>query len=167
MNTFQRSLSLVLSIAACFSVAVRLPSAWAQENRTTNTSPEEYERFVNESLSVLTEGTTEQMTERFTEGVIRRTKEHYGDGAIERIIDEKFRPFFEDLKHLDTSLTSVPTTDADGNRGMAFFRTFLTKDNRQKPFVIYVVREEGALKIGNLLINKLYREVIEPGREQP
>jgi hypothetical protein len=61
---------------------------------------------------------------------------------------------FADHKEIGRSITITNTTDASGNSGFAFYMYSVPKSGQQKPFVIYVLEENGQKFVGNLLVNR-------------
>jgi hypothetical protein len=77
------------------------------------------------------------------------------------MIRQQFISFFSDFHHLSANVVTTKTTDADKHQGLAVFRSFLNDAGEERPFVVYVLEEDGKLVVGNILINKTLREVSE------
>lgn len=77
-----------------------------------------------------------------------------GKEAIQKVMNEQVIPFFADHKEIGRSVTTTNTTDASGNRGFAFYMYSVPKSGQQKPFVIYVLEENGRKVVGNILVNR-------------
>jgi hypothetical protein len=106
----------------------------------------------NEALNALVEGRSDDFHALLSSSTIER--ETRGSGAVDKIIRERFIPYFSDFSRLTANAASMPTEDPEGHKGLALFRSFETEDHKEKPFVMYIVEEEGKLVVSNLLLNK-------------
>ena len=77
-----------------------------------------------------------------------------GKEAIQKVMNGQVIPFFADHKEIGRSATTTNTTDANGNTGFAFYMYAVPKSGQQKPFVIYVLEENGQKVVGNILVNR-------------
>lgn len=76
-----------------------------------------------------------------------------GKEGIQKVLNEQVLPFFADYREIGRSVTTTHTTDANGNHGFTFYMYSLTKSGRKKPFVIYVIDEQGQKFVANILVN--------------
>jgi len=144
--------TLLLQVAACSKPAEQ-----------PKFGSDDYDKKVKEIVNTLTQNEPAQFKAFLSPDLIERTEKEYGDGAIDKIIHERYVPFFSDLARLDTNSNSMPTTDGSGHKGVAIFKTFITDEGEQKPFGLYIIEKDGQLKVGNLLLNKTLQEAISMG----
>lgn len=158
-----RELAIKLAIFAPLVAYLTCSTLLAEEQPNATPSPidssDSFESMEEKGIQALVRNEPEEFKALLSPAVIRRTNKQLGDGAIDKIIRERFIPFFADFSKLEPNVTSTSTTDADGNKGLAYFRVFQTEEGDQKSFVIYVLKEGDKLVIGNVLINKTFREV--------
>ena len=81
-------------------------------------------------------------------------KERAGADAVRSTMEGQVLPFFADHASIGNSTTITNTTDASGNAGFAFYMWSVPKSGEQKPFVVYVVNENGKTVIANILVNR-------------
>jgi len=124
---------------------------------------EAYGELVDEAIRLLVRGKSDEFIALLSPSLVARTKSQLGPNSIDTIVKTKFIPFFEDLGYLEPTITTTTTSDADGHKGIAFYRAFVTKDGDQKPFILYILEENGKLVVGNLLLNKTLRDVSDKG----
>ena len=77
-----------------------------------------------------------------------------GKEAIQKVFTGQVIPFFADHKEIGRSVTTTNTSDANGNAGFAFYMFSVPKSGQPKPFVIYVLEENGHKVVGNILVNR-------------
>jgi len=118
-----------------------------------------YESLFEQAVEALINDEPDRFKSMLSESLIKRTEAQYGAGFVDKIIKERFIPFFYDFERIDPNVTVTKTSDADGNEGMAFFRTFIAEDQNQKPFVVYVVNNNGRLVVGNVVVGKTFRDL--------
>lgn len=115
-------------------------------------SSRKVDEVFTKALNALVEGRGDDFYALLSSSTIER--ETRGSGAIDKIIRERFIPYFSDFSRLTANAASMPTEDPEGHKGLALFRSFETKDHTEKPFVMYIVEEEGKPVVSNLLLNK-------------
>lgn len=145
------------------SVVIRLNSSFAESTPAPIDSADQFEALAEKAINALAHNEPDLFKQMLSPAVIKRTEDSSGQGSIDRIIRERFVPFFEDFKALDPNVTSTTTSDVDGHKGMAYFRVFLTEDGEQRAFVIYILREGDKLVVGNVLIDKTFRDLFPKG----
>ena len=127
-------------------------------------SSDDYQELVEKGVRLLVQCNSNKFRELLSPSMLRRSEKQLGETAIETVIKERYIPFFAGFHHFNPTVTSMKTSDVDGHRGVAVFRTFVDNVDREQPFVVYVLEEEGELVIGNLLINKTMRDVSLAGQ---
>ena len=78
-----------------------------------------------------------------------------GDAAVHGVVEGQILPFFAGTRGLGGSRTITTTTDQFGNAGFTYYTYALAPDGELRPFVLYAVREDGAVVVANVLVNKL------------
>jgi hypothetical protein len=78
-----------------------------------------------------------------------------GADAIRRNLDAKVAPFFTQAKEIGKSVTVAETTDAFGSRGYVYYMYIVAKTGERRPFVVYVVNENGRTVVANVLTDHL------------
>ena len=119
----------------------------------------EYEDLFERAIEALINNEPDRFKSLLTDSLIERTEKQYGAGSVDKIIKERFIPYFYDYDRLDPNVTDAKTSDVDGNEGMAYFRTFISESEKQKPFAIYIVNSKGHLLVANLVIGKTFRDL--------
>lgn len=76
-----------------------------------------------------------------------------GKEGVQKVIGGQILPFFAEHKEIGRSVTTTNTTDGSGNTGFAYYMYSVPKSGQQKPFVIYVVEENGRKVVANILVN--------------
>lgn len=153
-----------LLLALCSCAVLLLPIAAAAQRGRDDLEPrtDAYTLIVERAVDTLARGDAEGFKKLLSRNLIAETERELGRGKVDFIINERFIPFFSDLESLDSAAPTTSTRDAHGSKGIAVFRTFVNKEGLQKPFVIYVLDEDGKLVIGNLLLNKSMSDVLVP-----
>jgi hypothetical protein len=82
-------------------------------------------------------------------------REHLGLSTVEWVFNEQMLPFFAGASGLGNGCTVTYTHDAFGSRGYAFYLT-LKGPGGLKPFVMYMVREDGRIVLANVVLDKVY-----------
>ena len=85
-----------------------------------------------------------------------------GRETVARVVREQFLPFFADFARRGPT-TITRTTDQFGNRGFAYYGYAVARDGTRRPFVLYVVQENGAPVVANLLVDR-FVEGRHPGQ---
>jgi hypothetical protein len=111
----------------------------------------------NKAIAALVDGRGDDFLALLSSSTIER--ETRGSGAIDKIIRERFIPYFSDFKQLTANASSVTTTDPEGHKGIALCRSFEAKDQSERPFIMYIVEEDGDVVVSNLLLNKRLRDL--------
>lgn len=80
-----------------------------------------------------------------------------GKETLAKVLGGQVIPFFAGQKETGRSVTITNTTDASGNQGFAYYMYSVAASGEQKPFVIYVVDENGQKTIANILVNQFVK----------
>jgi hypothetical protein len=75
-----------------------------------------------------------------------------GADAVERFLAGEVLPFFAPYKELAHSVSVTRTADV---RGFAFYMYMVSTMDELRPFVIYVIEEDGAKVVANVLVDRL------------
>ena len=78
-----------------------------------------------------------------------------GNEAVNSFLSQQVLPFFAGNKGLGNSTTVTNTTDGFGQQGHAYYSYLKAADGEVRPFVMYVVLEDGQPRVANVLVNKL------------
>jgi hypothetical protein len=80
-----------------------------------------------------------------------------GRETLEKVLGGQVIPFFAGQKETGRSVTVANTADASGNHGFAYYMYSVTRSGEQKPFVIYVVDENGRKTVANIVVNEFVK----------
>lgn len=106
------------------------------------------ERFVAHAMAGDLDGTRAMLSEQ----LVARS----GEASIRRALEAQIVPFFRAGRGIGRSVTVTQTTDATGQRGYAFYMWMQQAgDAAQRPFTVYVVREDERLVVGNVVPDRL------------
>lgn len=118
----------------------------------------EYGAVADKAVEALVRGDAKAFKAMLSPGTIRM--EQRGPGAIDLIIDERFIPFFQGYVKPHLVDQPFPTyRRIDNVQGVGFARSFFEKDGSERFYVIFVLKEDGKLTIGNLLLDKKLADV--------
>jgi len=82
----------------------------------------------------------------------RALVERSGAAGVRRALEGQILPFFAQGGETGRSVTVAQTTDANGQRGYAFYLWLLPRDgSRARPYSVYVVLEQGSLVVANVV----------------
>ena len=73
--------------------------------------------------------------------------------VVTRNLSDKVIPFFAGTKEVGRSVTITQTTDGFGSRGFAYYMYAVPASGAQRPFVLYVVDENGKMVVANILVD--------------
>ena len=77
-----------------------------------------------------------------------------GKEPVQKFLSGEVVPFFTDYKEIGRSVTTTNTTDASGSTGFAYYMYSVPMTGQPRPFVIYVLEENGQKVVGNILVNR-------------
>jgi hypothetical protein len=119
---------------------------------------QEYGAFADKAVDALVKGDGKAFRAMLSPGTIRM--EQRGKGAIDMIIYERFIPFFDGFVKPHLEDQPFPTyRRIDGVKGVGFARSFYLSDGSERFYVIFVLREDERLTVGNLLLDKKLADV--------
>ncbi len=78
---------------------------------------------------------------------------------VDLFVDKIVMPYFADYASPVNEQWVAPTTAPAGFTGFAFYRSFTTTDGRTKPYVLYVLEEDGRTVVGNLLVGRTFQDM--------
>lgn len=84
----------------------------------------------------------------------RHSLERVGRDAAQTYMTETVLPFFAQFRELERSVTVAPTRDERGSQGFVFHLSMRAKDGAARPFSIYVIDEDGAKVIANVVVDQ-------------
>lgn len=84
-----------------------------------------------------------------------------GEETVDAVMQHNLFPFFSDFSAPGNTMYVTDTEDQFGNSGYAFYTSMLTTGGQEKPFVVYVVSEDGQPVVGNLIIDKTFEDMHE------
>lgn len=113
-----------------------------------------FHEFVEKAVELLAKGDEEGFMKLFTKGTLAA----HGDASVRQYVHNLLIPFFAGYTGLGNSVTIYPTKDPHGNEGYSFYLTVKT-GAAERPFAVYVVREEGHMAIANIIVNKTYKDL--------
>src|SRR5262249_21456294 len=76
-----------------------------------------------------------------------------GRDTVQGVLHGQMLPFFAQFKELGRSQTIARTGDDFGSEGFVFYLTMVPKQGEARDFAVYVVEENGAKVIANLLLD--------------
>jgi hypothetical protein len=124
----------------------------------SETMAQEYGAFADKAVDALVKGDGKTFRTMLSPGTLRM--EQRGKGAIDTIIYERFIPFFDGFVKPHLGHQPFPTyRRIDGVKGVGFARSFYVSDGSERFYVIFVLKEDDKLTIGNLLLDKKLADV--------
>lgn len=118
----------------------------------------EYGAFADKAVEALVKGDARAFKAMLSPGTIRM--EQRGAGAIDLIISERFIPFFQGYVKPHLVDQPFPTyRRIDSVKGVGFARSFYVSDGSERFYVIFILKEDGRLVVGNLLLDKKLADV--------
>ncbi len=162
-RTFLLSLATSLVVAVVMQ-SVSLRSAQADFGADSGKAEvpaamaEEYGAFADKAVETLEKGDGKAFRAMLSPGTIRM--EQRGKGAIDMIIYERFIPFFEGFAKQHLEDQPFPTyRRIDDVKGVGFARSFYVSDGSERFYVIFILKEDGRLTVGNLMLDKKLADV--------
>ena len=84
-----------------------------------------------------------------------------GEQTVDAVLQHNLIPFFSDFAEPGSTMFVTDTEDQFGDSGYAFYTSMKTTGGQEKPFVVYVVSEDGQPVVGNLIIDKTFEDMHE------
>jgi hypothetical protein len=142
------SLSLARADFGADSGKAEVPASMAQE----------YGAFADKAVDALVKGDGKAFRAMLSPGTEKM--EQRGKGAIDMIIYERFIPFFDGFVKPHLVDQPFPTyRRIDGVKGVGFARSFFLSDGSERFYVIFILKEDDRLTVGNLLLDKKLDDV--------
>ncbi len=113
-----------------------------------------YEEMAHWLVQQLTDGALGAVISHFSPNFYQQLGQH----TVETVFAEQMLPFFAGSTGLGNSRTVTHTHDSFGSKGFAFYLSRLGPDG-EKPFVLYLVNENGRLVLANLVLNKTFADL--------
>lgn len=166
MRTLKRTMRLltILTLFVWATAHVGLDAAFADfgadsgKAEVPQAMATEYGAVADKAVEALVRGDAKAFKAMLSPGTIRM--EQRGPGAIDLIIDERFIPFFQGYVKPHLVDQPFPTyRRIDSTQGVGFARSFFVTDGSERFYVIFVLRENGRLTIGNLILDKKLSDV--------
>src|SRR5215470_16013878 len=107
---------------------------------------ESFRQVAEEFIAAAASGDMAKMTRMVSPDVVTRT----GREAVERYLADNVLPFFAQFKETGRSTTITRTAEVPG---FVFHMYMVSKTDQLRPFVIYVVEENGAQVVVNILLD--------------
>ena len=147
--------------APAMTPSYEMTPSYKEKQSSETLQSDQYSLLVRQAVDLLVRADAAEFRKLLSPSLVARTESQLGAGGIDKIINEKFIPFFGGFVSLNSSAETLPTTDPLGHKGLALFYSFQTKDGVQRPFAIYVLDEDGRMVVGNLLLNTVMYDVIK------
>ena len=116
-----------------------------------------YQGLLQQAVDLLARGDAAGFTPLLSAN-LRQTA---GEATVARVIQAQLIPFFADFAEFGGSTTVTQATDTYGNEGLSFYKSIRTRAGEERPFVIYIVEEEGTPVVANVLVNTTYEDMHE------
>jgi hypothetical protein len=127
------------------------------DNQKDNTSAEDYlamqsessdyRKFADKVVVELAKGNTKYLNDNLSPNLIAANSQD----AVNSTFLPAAKKLFTNFDHIGNSVTIQPSTDSYGNSGYSFAMTAVYKDNTEKDFKIYIIKEGGKLVVGNIV----------------
>jgi hypothetical protein len=109
---------------------------------------ESFRQVAEEFIAAAAAGDMAKMTRMISPEIVTRTG---GREAVERYLADNVLPFFAQFKETGRSTTITRTADMPG---FVFYMYIVSKADQLRPFVIFVIEENGAKVVANILPDK-------------
>jgi hypothetical protein len=80
------------------------------------------------------------------------------EATIDAVVQSQLLPFFSDFAEPGRTTYITDAQDQFGSEGFAFYTSIITAGGEERPFVIYIVEENGRLVVANLLVNTTFED---------
>src|SRR3954447_8105707 len=88
-----------------------------------------------------------------------------GPEGVERYLNDVVLPFFANHKAVGRSKTISTSVDEAGNPGFAFYMYSMLKGGGKKPFVVYVINDNGEWVVANILVDYFVEDRHKPNEQ--
>jgi hypothetical protein len=113
----------------------------------TTPGVESFRQVAEEFIAAAAAGDMAKMTRMLSPDIVTKT----GREAVERYLADNVLPFFAQFKEIGRSTTITRTADMPG---FVFYMYMVSKDDQLRPFVIFVIEENSAKVVANILPDK-------------
>lgn len=153
----RRATPLVLVLAGLMLAGGpgRLGAQSPAEDLAMQAKAERYMTFADQIVAALSTGQSGAFRASLSPTMLASTTKD----ELDQFVDRQVMPFFADYAMPGREQWVAPTTHPSGLTGFAFFRSFTTSDGTEKPFVLYVLEEDGRLVVGNLLVGRSFQDM--------
>jgi tetratricopeptide (TPR) repeat protein len=110
-----------------------------------------FRRIADEFIAAAAAGDTARVAQMISPTVVAKN----GHEAVERYLAGQVLPFFSHFKEMGRSETITPIANAPG---FGFYMYMLSKTHELRPFVIYVIEEDGAKVVANILVDEFVED---------
>lgn len=117
---------------------------------------EPFKAFADRVVAVAATGDAADLARMFSPTVV---KANGGEDALRAFVEQWIMPFFAEYASTVPETSVTPTQLPNGPSGFALYKSIREKDGTSKPFVLYVLRENGTLVVGSVLLGKTYRDL--------
>jgi hypothetical protein len=107
-----------------------------------------FRRIADEFMAAAAAGDAMRTARLLSPSVAART----GQAGVDRFLAGEVLPFFAQFKEVAASVTVTRTAEVTG---FAFYMYMVSKAGELRPFVIYVIEEDGAKMVANVLVDRL------------
>jgi hypothetical protein len=156
MSTGFVILARSLALAAAVLAATTLGPAQAETNpaRTemeSATADAPFRSLADAFMAAAAAGDAARAARMISPAIAAKT----GPEGVQRFLTGEVLPFSAQFKEVGRSITIARTADMPG---FAFYMYMVTKADELRPFVIYVVEEDGAKVVANVLVDHLVED---------
>ncbi len=118
-----------------------------EEYLVLQTEASEYRKFADKVVEELAKGNTKYLNDNLSHNLFATNSQD----AVDSTFLQAAKKLFTNFDHIGNSVTIQPSTDSYKNSGYSFAMTAVYKDNSEKGFKIYVIKEGGKLVVGNIV----------------
>ncbi|GIK98788.1 MAG: hypothetical protein BroJett029_29970 [Alphaproteobacteria bacterium] len=133
----------------------RLEAQTPAEDLVLQEKAEPYMAFADQIVAALRAGQSGAFRASLSPTLLASTTKE----ELDAFVDRQVIPFFADYATPGEEQWVAPTTHPAGLTGFAFFRSFTASDGTEKPFVLYLLEEDGRLVVGNLLVGRSFQDM--------
>lgn len=114
-----------------------------------------YMDFADQILAAITTGQTGALRASLSPSTLASWR----PGDVDLFVHEIVAPYFADYASPVNEQWVAPTAAPAGFTGFAFYRSFTATDGRTKPYVLYVLDEDGRMVVGNILVGRTFQDM--------
>ena len=118
---------------------------------------EQYQSLIEEAVALLVEGNVAGFRQLLSPNMLQSM----GDAVADATINGQLLPFFAGAINFGAETTVASATDSWGSKGLSFYKTMLMANGEERPFVIYIVEENGQPVVANVMPSRTYEDVHE------